>query len=83
MSRLGDLEFGFIVGDYAKGIDSGLIDLVLVGAVKKDQAEQLASKIEKIIRRKIRLLILSREEFVHLKGRLLSENILPVWGTID
>ncbi len=82
VSRLGDLEFAFISGDYAKGMDSGLIDLVLVGNVDKDQAEKLALKIEKIIKRKIRLLILDSEEFASLQNRFLSENILPVWGEI-
>ena len=82
VSRLGDLEFAFISGDYAKGMDSGLIDLVLVGNVNKDQAEKLALKIEKIIKRKIRLLILNSEEFASLQNRFLSENILPVWGEI-
>ena len=82
VSRLGKLEFAFISGDYAKGMDSGLIDLVLVGKVDKAQAEKLALKIEKIIKRKIRLLILSPDEFLSLKERFLSENILPVWGEV-
>lgn len=82
VSRLGDLDFAFVTGDYAKGMDSGLIDLVLVGAVKKDQAERLATKIEQRIRRKIRLLILTREEFGVLKKRFIFENILPVWGEV-
>ena len=82
VSRLGDLEFAFISGDYAKGMDSGLIDLVLVGNVNKDQAERLATKIEQKIRRKIRLLILTRKEFGDLKKRFIFENILPLWGEV-
>jgi len=79
-SQLGDLKQAFLVGDYAKGIDSGLIDLVLVGDVEKEQAEKLALKIEKVINRKIRVLILNTEEFDRLKDKIMSESTLPVWG---
>ena len=31
--KLGDLQSAYVIGDYAKGNDSGLIDLVLMGRV--------------------------------------------------
>ncbi|EMS31120.1 hypothetical protein C943_02560 [Mariniradius saccharolyticus AK6] len=31
VSRLGNVEKAYIVGDYAQGVDSGTIDLILVG----------------------------------------------------
>ena len=79
-SQLGDLKQAFLVGDYAKGIDSGLIDLVLVGDVDKEQAEKLTQKIEKIINRKIRLVNLNQEEFHRLKNKFMKESTLPIWG---
>ena len=82
ISKLGNLDFAFISGDYAKGIDSGLIDLVLVGDLDKEQAEKLALKIEKVINRKIRVLILNKREFERLKNKFLSESTLPVWGEV-
>lgn len=33
LAKLGKVEFACIVGDYAKGIDSGIIDLVIVGDI--------------------------------------------------
>lgn len=81
-SQIGDLKQAFLVGDYAKGIDSGLIDLVLVGNFDKEQTEKLAQKIEKVINRKIRLLILNNEEFVKLKDKFMNESTLLVWGEV-
>jgi len=80
VSRLGNVELALVTGDYAKGIDSGLIDLVLVGRIDKMYFESLAEKIEGIMQRKIRPLFLTREEFLRLKERIVSENALLLWG---
>ncbi len=54
LERVGRIERVIIVGDYAKGIDSGTIEVVLVGSdLNADYVEQLVSKIEKEIRRKV------------------------------
>jgi hypothetical protein len=80
VSRLGNVDLALVTGDYAKGIDSGLIDLVLVGKIDRTYFESLAEKIEGITKRKIRPLFLTREEFVRLKERIVSENALLLWG---
>lgn len=54
LQRLGNLEAAVIVGDYAIGHDSGVIDLRLVGHVDINYLEQLVPKAEKLISRKIR-----------------------------
>ena len=77
--RLGNVELAFVTGDYARGIDSGLIDLVLVGEIDRSYFDHLSDKIEKLIGRKIRGLILTREELSRLKGRLEAENALLLW----
>ena len=81
--RLGNVELAFVTGDYARGIDSGLIDLVLVGSIDRIYFDHLAAKIEDLIRRKIRGLLLTREEFERLKDRLQSENALLLWDGED
>ena len=35
VKKLGDVKSAYLIGDYAKGIDSGLIDIVLVGNIDK------------------------------------------------
>ena len=70
LSKLGDVRSAFIVGDYAKGIDSGIIDLVLVGRVDQTYLQKLIDKVEPLIRRKIRFLTLSEEELERFKTTL-------------
>lgn len=77
--RLGNVEQAFVTGDYARGADRGLIDLVLVGDIDRGYFGQLSEKIEKLIGRKIRGLILSREEFARLKDRLEADDVLLLW----
>ena len=40
VNRLGSVDAAYVVGDYARGIDSGLIDVVLVGTVDSDNLEK-------------------------------------------
>jgi DNA-binding transcriptional ArsR family regulator len=59
-SQIGDLEAAYITGDFAKGSDSKIIDLVLIGKALDNQViGNLVTKAEEIIQRKIRYLILT------------------------
>jgi DNA-binding transcriptional ArsR family regulator len=78
-SQLGDLKQAFLVGDYAKGIDSGLIDIVLVGEVDKKYLDKLVTKTETLIHRKIRTLVLSCKEHEGLRENFEKENLLLIW----
>ena len=79
VSRLGNVELAFVTGDYAKGKDSGLIDLVLVGEIDANYYQSLLSKLEKLIARKIRGLLLQQDEYLRLKSRFDSEPCLIIW----
>lgn len=80
VSRLGNVELAFVTGDYARGVDSGLIDLVLVGDIDASYYQDLVPKLEKLIDRKIRGLLLKREEYNRLKHRFDAEPSLVVWN---
>ena len=41
LAKLGNIQKAFITGDYASGIDSGIIDLVIIGEVNKDFLQEL------------------------------------------
>ena len=41
IQRLGDVENAYLIGDYAKGRDSGIIDVILVGKVDKAYLTEL------------------------------------------
>jgi len=62
VAKLGKLESAYITGDYAKGKDTGIVDLVLVGDIDKNYLISLIEKAEKLINRKIRFLALMPEE---------------------
>ncbi|SDN51390.1 hypothetical protein SAMN04488516_102359 [Desulfonauticus submarinus] len=79
LNRLGDVKAAYITGDYAKGIDSGIIDLVIVGNVNWGYLQDLVEKAENLIKRKIRVLLIKEDELRVYKNKLsLEESILLV-----
>jgi len=80
VSKLGNLESVYLVGELAKGNDSKIIDLWLVGNnIDKNYLLTLAEKAEEAIERKIRYLIIKDNE---LKDFLKSKNaneVLLLW----
>ena len=70
LSMAKSIDLAFITGDYAKGIDSGIIDIIIVGASERDEAQNLLYKAEYGINRKIRPLFLTLDEFSRLKSSL-------------
>ncbi|MBT6170079.1 MAG: ArsR family transcriptional regulator [Flavobacteriaceae bacterium] len=61
LERMGNVEKIIIIGDYAKGIDSGLIEVVLVGKnLNFNYISQLEDKIENLISRKVSFFLTSK-----------------------
>ncbi len=81
LHNLGNVELAFITGDYAKGIDGGVIDLVIVGDVNKSYMNELIEVTEKTIKRKIRALVLNKVEYKNLKDSLKINKALVVWNS--
>lgn len=79
VDRLGNLETAYLVGDYARGVDTGIIDVVLVGDIDKAQLDDFALKTEAYIQRKIRSLVLREEEFERLMGKNSFDPIVKLW----
>ena len=80
LAKLGNIELAFITGDYARGIDTGIIDLVIIGNIDKNYLQVLIDKTENIIKRKIRPLILVKEEYDMHKTTLELDTALVVWN---
>ena len=56
--RLGKVKKVIVIGDYANGLDTGKIEVIVVGEeLNTDYIEQLANKIEKEIKRKVQFYI--------------------------
>ncbi|MEL7340742.1 MAG: ArsR family transcriptional regulator [Bacteroidota bacterium] len=60
---LGALEEAYLTGTFARGLNSNVIDLILIGEINKIYLIELIDKAEKLIQRKIRYLIYTKEEF--------------------
>ena len=63
VERLGEVERVYLVGDFSKGMDSQIIDLILIGDIDKSYLIKLVEKAENLVKRKIRYLIYSSEEY--------------------
>jgi hypothetical protein len=63
VSRLGDLEAVYLVGELAKGLDNPVIDLIFIGEVNQTYLLNLITKTEKIIRKKIHFVVYNQQEF--------------------
>ncbi|AWW32342.1 ArsR family transcriptional regulator [Echinicola strongylocentroti] len=73
IDKLGNVEKAIVVGDYAKGIDSGVIELVLVGReINKEYLAFLIEKAEAKISRKVKVVIYENEP-EGINGMLLLE----------
>lgn len=79
IQRLGDLKKAYLIDDYAEGKDTGIIDLLLIGNIDQAQLNDLSRKTERYIKRKIRSLVLSQDEFTEMFPRLKERTMLLLW----
>jgi hypothetical protein len=80
IQRLGSLHSAYLIGDYAKGIDSGTIEVILVGdLVDENYLKELIVKSEEIIDRKIKYLILNQVELKNYKEQI-KDDLFVLWS---
>tara|TARA_B100001093_G_scaffold304651_1_gene290501 strand:+ start:2847 stop:3359 length:513 start_codon:yes stop_codon:yes gene_type:complete len=61
LDRIGNVKQIILVGDYAKGNDTGLIEVFLIGhSLNMSYIAQLEDKIEKLIKRKVSFYLASK-----------------------
>ena len=79
VTRLGKLESAYLLDDYAEGKDTGIIDLLLVGDIDQYHLNDLSRKTERYIKRKIRPLVLSRDEYKEFEPKLKACPHILIW----
>ena len=80
INNLGDLKCAYIVGDFARGIDNNIIDLVFVcSTIDREYLARLVEKVEKLIKRKIRYVVFSEDEFLQYAKKQNEEEVLLLW----
>ena len=80
ITKLGGVNKVYLVGSFAKGVNSQVIDLLLVGDnINREYLARLTIKGENLIKRKIRYLVYNTHEFNEIKDRYKSDEILLLW----
>ena len=79
VTRLGELERAYLLDDYAEGKDTGIIDLLLVGDIDQYHLNDLSRKTERYVKRKIRTLVLSWEEYKAFEPKLKDVPNILIW----
>lgn len=81
VSRLSEVEMAYLIDDYAEGKQGNIIDLVLIGNIDQYHLTDLTRKTEKYLNRKIRTIVLSREEFKNWLPQMNTRPHLLIWDT--
>jgi hypothetical protein len=80
IQKLGDVKFVYVVGEFARGIDNHIIDLVFVcEKIDREYLARLVEKVEKLISRKIRYLILNGKEYEDYATNHTQGKVLLLW----
>lgn len=81
LDRMGYVKKVIVIGDYANGIDSGLIEVIVIGDdLNTEYIEQLSVKIEKEIKRKVQFFITHKYDG---NGLVIYEELASLITKID
>jgi ribosomal protein S20 len=73
LARMGQVQQIVVLGDYANGIDSGVIEVLIVGQqLNADYIDQLALKIEEEVKRKV---LFTLQNVASVSGLVIYENL--------
>ena len=78
VSRLGEPDHVWLVGNLARGLNSDTIELKISGQVDKDYLEELVQKVERTITKKLKIELLSEVEALIINNKL--EPSLLLWS---
>lgn len=73
ISKLGNVESVYLVGQLAKGLDSPTIELIIVGNINRDYLTNLTKKAEPLIRKTIHSEIFTPEAFLTKRDSILNQ----------
>ncbi len=79
VGKLGNVQRVYLVGSFANGVESKIIDIVLMGNINREFLLNLIDKAETLIGRKIRFVIYTQDEFDKLGKEILAEKHLLIW----
>ena len=81
INKLGKMNCVYVTGEFARGVDNHVIDLVFIcNHINREYLARLTAKAEKLIKRKIRYLIMTQEEFDDYRASLPGDQVLLLWS---
>jgi predicted nucleotidyltransferase len=80
IKRLGNVREVYLTGEFARGMDSRIIDLIIVGDVDQTYLIHLIGKAEEMIQRKIRYILMAEEECQNYLNRDRETPALLLWS---
>ena len=80
VNKLGDVDRVFVVGEFSRGLDSNIIDLIFIGNIDRIYLLNLVEKAEKLVDRKIRYLIYGSEEVSKIDLENYKPEPLLLWS---
>ena len=81
ISKLGNLDIVYLTGSLAKGLNTSIIDLLIVGdSIDRNYLSQLVEKAEKVIERKIRYAVYSVKDFASGIDNTEKNEMLIIWS---
>jgi len=81
VNQIGEIKYAFITGDYADGVDSGIIDLLIVGEVDMQRLNYWVNKTESLINRKVHTTVLGSDAFDTSRRDSEMLNSIVLWST--
>ena len=80
INRLGNVHLVYLGGSLAKGIDSSIIELLIIGNIDTKYLLQLIEKVEPLLNKKISFTILNEEEFNSTFDKIQLNKYFLVWN---
>ena len=81
IKKLGELNCVYVVGEFARGIDNHVIELVFVcDKIDREYLARLIGKVEKLVQRKISYFIMNKVEFGEYAQSISPNEVLLLWS---
>ena len=78
--KLGNVDSVYVTGDFARGINTSIIDLLFVGDdINKNFLIKLTDKVERLIKKRIRYLVFSVKDFEEYRKNIDEKDDLLLW----
>jgi hypothetical protein len=80
--RMGQLKSIYLTGDFARGKDSPVIDLIIVGAdIDREYLTRKVIQAEKLSGRKVSYIVLEPSEAENYLVKMKPSDLLPLWSS--